>query len=261
MINQKKIQIISQPRSGSSYLYHVLIGGTDIGRPPPFNKFPTEFLNLRYAFNDDFSDFEKMSKYIYNRLDDLMFAEKCIIKTQIPNIYDLELIDKTLIDTYLQKTEDMYNIFLVRKNIVENILSHCISKIQGLWYTEKAKSQDENIYIIDDKTIRFITEISVRDHIMLIENKFNIPCHEILYYEDSILGKSGPQILEDMKISSNFEIDDNMINIVPSKDKKNTVKNYDEVVDLIKSEVRKNLCKYDGYILNKSNEIMKINET
>lgn len=223
--NTRKIQIVSLPRSGSSHLYKILLEGTRIGRIPPFDNLPTEIFNFmnKTIFEDEYR----------NRLSHIAEADECIIKLQITNLYDLELKNHRLIYEYIKKTSDMYNIFLIRKTIVENILSHCIAHHTRIWDTH----HDSTItpFFLGQEQVVNTSKYVLQDYLHLLNNTFQIDCHEVVYYED-IINKDKKHVFELLKIF-NFYKEHNYYctsSTVANPEKSTIIKNIDQAKEWVR---------------------------
>lgn len=238
-VNPKKIQIVSLPRSGSTILYFSVMAGTRIGRPTTFNSFSTEPFN----FVHDIQKQKNIDDDFLFRLNAIHHADQCVIKIQIGNLYSLEVHKPRLIFEYIKKTQDMYNIFLIRKNIVENVLSHCLAIKTNNWVNNK--DIDHHEVYLNNKEIANVVPFIIQDYELLYKNPYCIDVHEMLTYEDFIVNKSSKEIFENTKLFTHYDSHNiySIDNVLPFPDKNKIIKNIDNAKELIRFNIRKTINK------------------
>lgn len=222
-----KINILSLPRTGSSYFFNLLSQ------------------NLFFVDNRDkttipepFSIESMRSKNHKKRLLPLMSKEYIIFKNHVDQLDNLRKNHSKLYDVFAQI--EWYTIVLLRKNLFNSVMSSLISKITSQY--------DDYSY---DETLRIV--LSYEKMVLAVDayfywwtlvanNSFNLPYKKILYYED---------------FSFNSENDFNMLNMenatfkthvvtLKSPNKEVIIKNYDEIYRLYQEYI---LTKHDPNII------------
>lgn len=160
-----KIQIISIPRSGSSYLIKLISKKLELSANT-------------YSISEIFNPLKNYN--FENVLENIKNYNSVITKNHVNH---LSAIQKTMPDKFFQfKNVNWFTIVLLRKDIFENTISRCISYITGEW--NNYSYTDNNCFYIDvDYFISNLNETINYWHIV-DQNTLEIEYNKIVYYED-----------------------------------------------------------------------------
>lgn len=203
-----KIQILSLPRTGSSYLRSMLNS-----QMRNYNNFYTISEPFNHSKNN-IKSYKNKNKIIKN----INKSNYILVKSHIYQLFD---IDKLLLEKYC--SVDWFTICLLRKNIFEMTLSRAIALKTNVWNNQKHNNLKINI---DSGFFKNCLQDSVKWIQIMKQNHFNFNYNKIIYYEDLNFNS-----LDDLKI---LNISLPHVKLYESKkrySKKKVVLNYNELFD------------------------------
>jgi hypothetical protein len=250
MIYPKKIHIIGNPRSGTSYLmrvlahYHHLIHGDVRVFGEPFNLFATANFHRDVRPNpESVHRYPAMnvSEAIRAVHDDLNWrihnleSEPCIVVKN--HIFQLGFLGIGIPTGFLSRitTAMDYHILILRRDVCQTVMSLCIANITGEWnqYTNK---RNLTVPLANVKKEWFKTIASLE---VLYSNQLPIVYDERIWFEDAI----SPDAYNDfMNLNISRRLSDTQLSTVrnssppdmtsiKSPSKQSQVLNLDEVYD------------------------------
>lgn len=166
----KNVQIISNPRNGSTYLQRVLCHHL-------MNE-NSEYIGINEPFLIPFDITEKadITKFFDHQLMEIEKSVPVVMKTHITQIVDLR--EYGVIDHYYQTP--YYTVVIIRKDVFESALSLCIADIKK----EFVEYHNFEKVDITAATIIAYIENQLWDLAYICKNEFKIPYDEIVFMED-----------------------------------------------------------------------------
>lgn len=168
----KKIQILGQPRTGTTYLCTAIaqtcIPSFDAFYSEPFNK-----LNL-YYLDKNMAKLE-IVQAMHDVLHDWKSSRSVIMKNQVFQLNYLKR--KNLLEDFL--SADFYTILVLRRDLLQNALSRARSAI-----TQEYFNYSDQVVTIDPDMFVDMLNKTWSNLITQIENPWNICYNEVVYYED-----------------------------------------------------------------------------
>ena len=211
----KHIHLLSNARSGSTYMYHVL------------RKYISPMQDSE-KYNEPFSTKDLVDQNVLvDNIDAIEQSEqRLIIKNHNSQLNTLQTNHN---DLYARFRElDLYTVVLIRKNLFESALSFVIAEQTGEWV--KAQEQDKKL-TLDPKRVSALVSSRAISTSQTVANVHNFKYDEIVYYEDlkgwarhdySLLKLSGET---DISMLRPVAIDE----VTRSPDKRLMVENYDQL--------------------------------
>lgn len=215
-----KINIITNPRSGSTYFYNMLVLFYS-----PYQHF--------HMWNEPFNlDTKSHGKNIDELLHEANMRTEIVLKHHCTffNFMEPYQLDK------LKNMKNFYNIVLIRKDLLQTAISLAISTHKGEWtsYT------DTKITIPVDEFLKYLETIYVNTK-EIINNKHGFKYDEIVYYENLKFNHNEDFNLTmlsktyDYKKMRGYYPEINLYKksdkIKPAPDKENILENYNEIYE------------------------------
>jgi len=227
-MNLKKIQILSAPRMGTTVLHRVL-SQINWDSESKTNQHSAEILNNAEETTTEL-------EYI-KRINDILQSNCYTIKIQMTDLRWIEGVHSNVLDLYRSTTHDSFNILLIRKNLIDTIMSYVIANTTQRWTLPKELDQP---CTISEHLIHSATETCILNLNNMLWNRFNIKYSKVMFYEDHIMNKTPFQIYK----TAGLPVDDRTESILqsamfPQKNisKKLEVSNYDQSIDIIKRSI------------------------
>jgi len=249
----KRVQLLSNPRNGSTYMGNVLREyiapvtkniRNSLTHPPRFN-FSNE--PFRYGVHGE-RTVHLTDEYEFLRfgMDKIKQLDKVVVKNHAVHLMSLE--KHNLIDEF--KSLNFYTIVLLRKDIFESSLSMTLSTIKGEWLNYKDFTRLEIPVSEFTKHINSMINATER----LVKNEYELKFNEIIYFED--LKFCARHDFANTKLCNVSKENLKKIEMPKSKykspEKKEVVINYDELyefaLDYIPS-IEQDFCKFDGTVM------------
>lgn len=208
-----KILICGTNRCGTTYLYYLLQNYLELNDSKCLNEPFKDAISTR-----NISDF-------LDTMSTLHSAELIKEHAQTFRVYEYET-GNDLFEFY----KDFYRIRVIRQNRAEAIISMAIAETTNKYHRTILDTSDSVIIDLEHLD-RVIDKINYGyDSILMIpEDWFD----ETVYYEDLSLDPNKDQQL----IKYITQHKDIKINTIPNKDKRSVIKNYDEVLDIVKARL------------------------
>jgi hypothetical protein len=172
------VHLISNARSGSSYLFCVLKHYINPSQP-------------RFIMNDDSFDEPFNPTVIRTHHSDRTYTECCqlriinikntnslVVKNHINHLDQVQSVSQDLLDRFLDI--EMYNIALVRRDLFQYVLSLCIADVTNDWIEYNYHHPFE----IDPVQFCVRFDYQMNNLMKLINNVHGIKYNEIVCYED-----------------------------------------------------------------------------
>ncbi len=213
-----KIQIISLPRSGSSYLRSMI----------DFHISNDNYFSISEPFN-------KEKKFIINEvLHKLKTHDVVLVKNHLNQLLDLE---KKYFDKF--KEIPWTTFFLMRKNLFNMTISRCISLISGIWDIHDGELT-QTLHI-DKDFFLYNFEWTLKYTYLLYNNCLSINYKKMIFYEDLFFDNFLD--LKTLNLESYYKGQE----IITKKNikKELVVDNLQELLDLSKSYFEKNIYNID----------------
>lgn len=164
------IQIISNPRNGSTYMQRMICHHlTNLN-----NKYTC--MNEPFLIPPEVSSKEDITSYFSNQLDFISSHYPIITKSHITQIVDLR--EYGVIKKYYDT--EYYNILILRKDVFESALSLAIADIKK----EFVEYKNFDTADITDKVLISYIENQLWDLGYICRNEFDISYNEIVFMED-----------------------------------------------------------------------------
>ena len=220
-----KINIISLPRTGSSYLikclvYHTIKSDKFFSVSEPFNRAK----NFSYTF-------EMLEEKVQN-------SSFVIIKTQIFELYENNFEIETWTNMF------SYIITLVRKNIFEASLSRFISTKFGHW---DKRDLTQTLYVEWEEFVNFVNQT-----LLWSEKVIATRSDKLIFYED-LSFKSNNDILLFKLPTKYLQRLDQYYKSEPYLKKEKVILNYKEIKDITNSYIEgmafSNFCVQEGKLI------------
>lgn len=223
-----KINILTNPRSGSTYFYNMLC------------RFYTPYQPFT-RWNEVFNLHERKPIHDIDQIiHDAKHHTDVVAKNHVTFFNFVE-------EDHLKKFFDIgwYNLVLLRRNFFETSLSLAKSKVTNQW-----TSYNNNVVVVPENILKESMDEIFLNVKNLIHNIWQVPYHEIVYYEDLTFDHKDD--FELLKLSKSYNYEQykiwypeinpykKSVNINAAPDKRNTVKNYNELVQFASEE-------YSGY--------------
>jgi len=235
-----KIQIVSQVRSGSTYLCK-LFG-----------------LYTANTYNEPFLDYNKLEqssiKSIWQRrFDALNIDSSFVIKS---HYFQLEQMEQQLLNQIQEIDFDM-TICLLRKDMFEQTLSHTIAQQSNVW---SKPSDGLDKLTIDETSFKHNIDFRFADVSNCIENKLGIKYDHVIFYEDLTFDPAKDRLLFSLPSKEKYELPQTKF-----KDKQKQVTNYDALKDIYETHSMKynlgqidvtNLIANDGCYIPKIKQLI-----
>lgn len=232
----KHIQILSNPRCASTYMFHLLHQyispyQNEMQSHEPHKHMMNEpfFINRRNKSGPDRSNFEIHDEHL-TQLE--KYETTVVMKNHVAHLNFLKRDHFPLYDRF--KKLDLYTIVIIRKDFFEMVLSHAIGYVTGEFIRYGNIKFDEKI-TIDPDVLKNL--ISIRSRLMndLVENVHEFIYDEIIDYDDitgypahdySQLKISGQTHIEMLKPIEITQVEKFPFN------KRDIVENYDELYEM-----------------------------
>lgn len=254
-----KVQVLSNARCGSSYLFHAL---SAYHSPDMLNKFMFDdipVLRNRRLFSETFlidaDNNLPEEEFIRRNLELIRQHEKYVIKTHVHEINTLKKYN--LLDEF--KMIDHYRIVLLRKNIFESSLSSAVASIKNEWTMHK----NMDTITVPEQDFRDVFNFQFHAMTALVDNTYELVYNEVISYEDLSFWPRkdfyNTKLCNDnIDALKKVQIRDRLYK---SPDKKQTVSNYDELYEYCLELISQKSCdfgKFEGTMLTEVN--VKMND-
>lgn len=246
-----KIQIVSLPRTGSSYLRQMLN-----------YKLHSDMYNYDVDENEPFNDenYHQLGKekeyYALGKIHKILSNNNVVVKNHYYHLYRLYKDFPKLYEKY--NKNNFINYCLLRKNFFESCLSTAIASKTNSWSTPYAYDNNLNLEIPFSE---FEEELKIYKNYWLLvaENRLKIEYKKIVYYEDLTFNHSiDYDYINNNDTPLNSSYTSNSVELSKkSPEKMIIVKNYNELKELSYAFV--NSIKHKNII--NTNGMLKLNET
>jgi len=166
----KNIQIISNPRNGSTYLQRILCHHL-MNENPEYTG-----INEPFLIPSEITGKNNITDFFTRQLTAIEDNVPVVMKTHITQIVDLKEYD--VIDHYYHT--QYYTVVIIRKDVFESALSLAIADIKK----EFVEYHNFDKVEITEKMIIAYVENQLWDLKYICKNEFRIPYNEIIFMED-----------------------------------------------------------------------------
>ena len=170
-----KIQILSNPRSGSSYLFDSIKQSVDVCYDcynEPFQKLDT------YFTDDDLKKKDIWREQYRIVLNKIKNTENIIIKNHMFHLNALRALG--LIEEFKEIKFDR-TIILIRKDIFQVALSLALAMTTNQWNVDRLNFESKKI---DLSVFESAINSTWKELLRIIRNEYNLEYNEIVYYDD-----------------------------------------------------------------------------
>ena len=220
----RHIQILSNARSGSSYLWHVIRKYVAPTQTPHAEDLlhleePFEELHIKKRFPDEIP-----GQIMFRRIDHIRNNHNVVVKNHNNQLNTLSVDYPHIYKEYLKT--DPKTIVLIRRDLFETTLSHCIARELGQWYSYEKVDP----ITIKPQSLTSLLFNRVNNTIQLAMNSHGFDYTEVVYYEDF---KGWPRA--DFAQLDICPVDESMLRPIKMEevgrapDKREVVRNYDEL--------------------------------
>jgi LPS sulfotransferase NodH len=214
----KHIQVVAGKRSGSTYLTELIL------------KYNTCYKGLFSPFHLSHIPNNKIYKHSKKLSADLNnLKQQYVVKT---HYCDLPSLNSFIKDRNLE-IDKFYNIFLIRCNLLDSILSLALARATNQWGWGNYQYEDK--VALSSENLLHCIRAQIKDTDYSLKNTYNIQYSEIIKYEDLSINPS--DAYSSLKISKNqrhhklYQLDDFTTKISPSKN--TIITNFDQAKSFV----------------------------
>lgn len=236
-----RIQLLTHPRSGSTYYAGLLQGYI---REYPNFEIQYEPFNADWITKQENISYDEFPAYAKNLIEKFKHTEHCLVKNHMFNMFYLYNLDKALWDEYMSL--DWHTIVLVRKNVFDTVLSLSLARAKDVWFYDKDEKVDKKEIPMD---IFHRTMLDcLNNYRKFRTNELGITYNQVIYYEDLT---SNP--IEDLKKSKFIPtfIEGFETNVHRGPSKESSISNIGHLKTYFNNYIKTNrirLVKPDGFI-------------